>query len=450
MIASPAIQAAAIAGDDVTTDATQDSATVHVVGAGLAGLAAAIALVSRGRAVALYDAAPQAGGRCRSLYEPTLKRRIDNGNHLILGGNARCMAYLDTIGARDRLAGAARPAFPFLDLASGARWTLRPGRGPLPLWLLDPRRRAPGTRPRDYLATLRRLARAETTATVAEVLGGVEPLFTRFWEPLAVAVLNTAAEEGAAALLRPVITRVFGGGAKAAQAFVAREGLSECFIDPALAWLAARGCAPRLGARLRAIERGDGRVRRLDFGDGESLALAPHDAVILAVPPANLARLLPEVVVPRESRAIVNAHFRLGRPPAELPEGAPFMGLIGGAAQWLFLRDDVASVTVSAADALADRPADEIAARLWRDVARALALDAAPPPYRIVKERRATFAQTPAEVARRASARTEIDNLFLAGDWTDTGLPATIEGAIVSGETAAELALGGQGAVSLD
>ncbi len=425
-----------------TSDALPDDATVHVVGAGLAGLAAAVTLAGRGRAVALYDAAPRAGGRCRSFYEPTLKRRIDNGNHLILGGNRRCLAYLETIGARDRLTGAARPAFPFLDLASGLRWTLRPGRGPLPFWLLDPRRRVPGTRARDYLATLRRLARAAPEATVAEALGGTEPLFTRFWEPLAVAVLNAAAEEGAAALLKPVVARVFGGGAGAAQAFVAREGLSECFVDPALAWLAARGCAPRFGARLRAVECGGGLLRRLDFGDGGDVALGPGEAAILALPPAALARLLPEVPVPRESRAIVNAHFRLSRPPPALPEGAPFLGLIGGAAHWLFLRGDVVSVTVSAADALADRPAEEIAARLWADVARALALDAAAqPPCRIIKERRATFAQTPDEIARRAPARSGIANLFLAGDWTDTGLPATIEGAIVSGETAAALAL---------
>jgi uncharacterized protein with NAD-binding domain and iron-sulfur cluster len=121
--------------------------------------------------------------------------------------------------------------------------------------------------------------------------------------------------------------------------------------------------------------------------------------------------------------------------------GRPVLtGLVGGTAQWLFVRDDLVSLTVSAADALAEEPADAIAARLWADTARVLDLPASPQaPGRIVKERRATFAQTPAAAAVRPAARTRWSNLLLAGDWTATGLPATIEGAIRSGHTAAEL-----------
>ncbi len=108
----------------------------------------------------------------------------------------------------------------------------------------------------------------------------------------------------------------------------------------------------------------------------------------------------------------------------------------------MFLRGDVASVTVSAADRLLDTPAEAIAAMLWADIVRALGLgDQALPAYRVVKERRATFAQTPAEVARRPGPRTDYGNLILAGDWTDTGLPATIEGAVLSGNAAAALML---------
>ena len=121
---------------------------------------------------------------------------------------------------------------------------------------------------------------------------------------------------------------------------------------------------------------------------------------------------------------------------------APLLGLIGGTAQWLFARDDVASVTVSAARALAERPAADIAAEIWPEVARALDIDAAEmPPVRVVKERRATFLASPAQIARRPAPQTSLINLVLAGDYTDTGLPATIEGAIRSGRTAAMLAL---------
>ena len=124
----------------------------------------------------------------------------------------------------------------------------------------------------------------------------------------------------------------------------------------------------------------------------------------------------------------------------------PFIGLIGGVAQWLFVRDDIASVTVSAADALAAESAEVIARKTWNDVAAALGLERdALPTYRILKERRATFAQTPEEMRRRPSVHAGRDafaNVYLAGDWVDTGLPATIEGAVRSGYMAASAIAG--------
>jgi hypothetical protein len=117
-----------------------------------------------------------------------------------------------------------------------------------------------------------------------------------------------------------------------------------------------------------------------------------------------------------------------------------FAGIVGGTAEWVFRKPGVIAVTVSAADRLVDRPAEELCALLWRDVAAAFGLAAAPvPPARIVKERRATFRATPAQLRRRPPATTRWSNLALAGDYVDTGLPATIEGAIRSGDAAAEL-----------
>jgi uncharacterized protein with NAD-binding domain and iron-sulfur cluster len=111
--------------------------------------------------------------------------------------------------------------------------------------------------------------------------------------------------------------------------------------------------------------------------------------------------------------------------------------------QWLIAHDDVVSITVSAADAIVDRPAEELRSLFWSEVARALSLPLSPiPPCRVIKEKRATFAQTPAGWRARPPARTRWRNFVLAGDWTDTGIPATIEGAIRSGGTAANCALG--------
>jgi len=149
------------------------------------------------------------------------------------------------------------------------------------------------------------------------------------------------------------------------------------------------------------------------------------------------APLVKDLVVPTEFRAIVNAHFRIAA-----PAGAPAMlGVIGGTAEWIFTFPDRVSVTVSGADAIVDKDREELARIIWADVAQALEITAPMPAWQIVKEKRATFAATPEQDAKRPGAKTQWRNLFLAGDWTQTGLPATIEGALRSGETAAALAL---------
>ena len=402
-----------------------------MVGAGLAGLAAALRLAEAGRPVVLHEASPQAGGRCRSYLDTTLGCRIDNGNHLLIAGNTSAMEYLDTIGARDTLVGPAEPAYPFLDIATGERWTLRPNTGRIPWWIWSPSRRVPGAPAFDYLRAVS-LRLAGSDVTVAARLAD-DVLFRRLWQPLAVAALNTEPEAGQARLLSRVLGESFGRGGAACRPLVPREGLSESLIDPALARLAALGATVRLRARLRALEQAGSRVSALDFDDGR-VELGPGEAAVLAVTAPVAARLLPGLTVPDEFRAILNAHYRISAPST-----APlFIGLVGGTAEWVFRKREVLSVTVSAADRLMDTPAEELAEVLWRDVARAYDLPNEPlPPWQIVKERRATFAASPAQVARRPGTRAGWDNLVLAGDWTDTGLPATIEGAIRSGFAAA-------------
>jgi len=153
------------------------------------------------------------------------------------------------------------------------------------------------------------------------------------------------------------------------------------------------------------------------------------------VPPIVAADLVPDLKTPSEFRAIVNAHFRLD-PPAGL---APIIGVVNGTIEWLFTFADRLSITISAADRLLDVPREMLAQKLWHEVATVAGLPKALPPWQIVRERRATFAATPGENAKRPAASTAWSNLWLAGDWTMTGLPATIEGAIRSGNRAADL-----------
>ena len=410
---------------------------IHVVGAGVAGLAAALSLSRDGRPVSLYESAGHAGGRCRSFHDDTLDREIDNGNHLLLSGNTSAAAYRAEIGADDTFVTLSEAAFPFVDLSTGERWTIRPNAGRVPWWICVKDRRVPDTRAWDYLSALR-LMRAPPDATVAQVLGGSGALFHRFWEPLAVSVLNTPTPAACARLLWPVLVETFALGAAACRPMLAVKGLSASLVAPTLRTLEGRRVEIRFGQRLQKLETTGNRVTALEFADNR-VAIDAGDPIVLALPAMVAQRLLPDIPAPSRFHPIVNVHFRLDAPPGAKP--IPFLGMVGGTAEWAFIRGDILSVTVSAADALAECTADDIAQRTWADAARAFELpQTATPAYRVIKERRATFAQTPESERQRPGTRTQFQNLFLAGDWTDTGLPATIEGAIRSGFAAADIA----------
>ncbi|MCY4481219.1 MAG: FAD-dependent oxidoreductase [Rhodospirillales bacterium] len=297
-------------------------ATVHVIGAGMAGLSCAVELVKARQRVVLWEAAAQAGGRCRSFHDATLDRTIDNGNHLILGANPAVFGYLETIGARDGLGGQGRAGFPFVDLRSGGRRDGRPHSRALPLGVMAPGRRVPSSRARHYLAGLA-LARAQDGDTAAERMRGTGPLLERLWEPLIVAVLNASVEEASARLLWPVLRLTFGKGEAACRAYLTRDGLGTDLVEPGLRYVERGGGRLLYNRRLRAIEHDGRAVTALDFaGDGDdAAAFAPGDVAVLAVTPQVCTQLLPEIPAPLETRPIVNAHFRLDR-PVPMPGGA--------------------------------------------------------------------------------------------------------------------------------
>ena len=400
----------------------------------MAGLSTAVELARGGVAAELIDGAAQAGGRCRSYHDPQLDRTIDNGNHLVLSGNRAVAEYLATIGASDRLSGPLHADFAFVDRATGARWSVRANDGPIPWWIFRDGRRVPGTRMWDYLR-LAGLLSGKPGQTVAQRIAPRGAVWDKLLDPVLLAALNTAAADGSAVLAAAVIRESLGRGGRASRPRIAEPTLAAAFVDPAIDWLAGQGSALTLGRRLRALRFDGDRVVALDFGAGEE-SVAAGEAIILAVPPWVATALVPGLDAPDEFRAIVNAHFAFA-PPAGT---APMIGVLGGAAEWIFAFPDRLSVTVSAADHIVDVDRTELAERFWADIAAIHHLPKTLPPWQIVKEKRATFAATPAQDAKRPPATTRWRNLFLAGDWTQTGLPATIEGAIRSGERAARLA----------
>lgn len=376
---------------------------LHVVGAGLAGLAAAWAATKAGHRVIVHEAAGHAGGRCRSFADPRLDRVVDNGSHMVLGVNRAVLGLARQVGAT---LSPLPPRIDFMDLRDGQRWRVSPFRLPVG-W-------------REALAALV----PDDGRTVFQVLGRTAG-FRRFWHPLCLAVLNTPPQNACAALFARVLRKILLAGPKGLRGHLFPSGLSADLVEPILARLRQGGTEIRFRQRLTAVSQ-----HRLTFEQAvENLAI--DDKVVLALPPWAVDEVLgTEYRFP--TKTIANIHFRL---PLPVRLDAP-LGLVGGQAQWLFVRGDVASVTISAA------PGHVEAASVWAEIAPILACPAALPPHRVIMERRATLRHDTATLARRPGPTTEIPGVFLAGDWLASPWPCTLESAVSSGLAAARLALG--------
>ena len=413
---------------------SSDGGTVHIIGAGVAGLAAAVRLADSGRVVAVHEATGQAGGRCRSFHDQATGMVIDNGIHLLLSGNRAALSYARAIGSAAGLRGPKEAEFPFFDLASDARWTLRLGAGRFPWWVFDKDRRVPETGVVDYLPVAR-LAWTSADKPVGEVMNCSGPIYERLIDPLLRAALNIAPRRGSSKLAGAVLRETITLGGQTCRPLLAREGIGQVFVQPALGFLRGRGASISLQDELIALRFSGQSVTQLDFAQ-QKIRLGSNDMVILAVPPYVAASLVPGLRTPTSFCGIVNGHFRV-EPPAHLP---PMLGVINATAEWIFAFPGRISVTISDAGHWFDIPRAQLAEILWRDVKTIAGFSHPLPPWQIVRERRATFAATPEQNALRPCAETQWSNLVLAGDWIATGLPATLESAVRSGYRAAELA----------
>src|SRR6478736_4485989 len=253
---------------------------VHIIGAGISGLSAAVRLANANFRVHVHEATQQAGGRCRSYFDAATDLTIDNGNHLLLSGNHHALAYARSIGAEAGLVGPKRAQFPFVDLATGLRWQLDLGDSRLPLWVFDGTRRVPDTGLLDYLA-LMPLIWAGPEKLVGKTIACKGVLYQRLVQPLLLAALNVDPPEGSAGLAGAIVRETLLAGGQACRPLIARDGLSSVLIEPAVKLLQDKGSTVRLGRELRRFVMASNLVSELNFGD-DTITIGADDAVVLA------------------------------------------------------------------------------------------------------------------------------------------------------------------------
>ena len=440
---------------------------IVVIGGGFAGLSAAAALADAGARVLVLEARPTLGGRASAFTDPATGETVDNGQHLMLGCYHETLAFLARIGASRNVELQGGLEVPFVDEA-GRRSTLSCPPLPSPLHLLaglvewEALRigdrlsalslAAPLRRARRYLESGKGVLPAWDGETVESWLirnGQSRRLREMLWGPLALAALNQPASEAAAPVFVRVLAKMFGPDPKDSAVVMPLQPLDALYAEPARDFIVARGGEVRVSCPAR-VRVGDERVAWVE-ARGERVEAG---VVIVAVPWFALTETIigdtrPVESVLSASRAVVaspivtvNLWFDRGVLPA------PFVGLPGRVFQWVFDKRQVfgdsashLSCVSSGAAAVVAQSNEDLASRARSELASALpsAREAQLLRSVVVRERRATFSLAPGQPPR-PDTKTAVRGLLLAGDWVDTGLPATIEGAVVSGHCAARLA----------
>lgn len=438
---------------------------VAIIGGGFAGLSAGVALADQGFRVALLESKPALGGRAYSFPDPDSEDFVDNGQHVLMGCYHATLAFLKLIGTRDRLVAQRHLAIEMLE-GPGRRAMVRTLPLPGPLHMagailgyrhLTITQRARLASAGARLLYMRRFARPRLAGmTVAEFMdlsGQGERARNCFWYPLAIATLNEDPALASAALLAEVMKRAFFSRRGDSAFLYATVGLSDLYCEAARNFIERRDGVVACHAIVEQFELdADGRIARLRLRDGRSLGAANF---IAAVTPDRLLKMLPEGAATDpafsglgeiKSSPIICVHLWLDREVTQ----SSFIGFIGTTTQWLFNKRRIfaqhgqnhpgyLSFVISGARHLVDRPNDELLAMVVDDLHAMLPASRQAQVIKalVLKEKQATIAADPQSDARRPALATPIANLFLAGDWIQTGLPATIESAVVSGHAAA-------------
>ena len=423
---------------------------VAVIGAGWAGMAAAVELARVKIPVTVFEAAKHLGGRARAVEIEGM--RLDNGQHILIGAYRETLRLMRVVGADPERLLARQP----LAIEYPGRFRLRAPRLPAPLHLLIALLGTDGLTWSERFAAMRFMTamrrnayRIGTDMPVAELLARHSQsgaLARYLWEPLCVSALNTPAASASAQVFLNLFRDALDGARANSDFLIPRADLGQLFPEPAAAFVRANGGAIRLGAPVRTLDKtADGFV--LDAGAQR------YSHAILAVGPHQLEPLLERLAALAPVRASVAAfayepiYTCYLQYPQDVSMPLPMTGFDGGSIQWIFDRGrlnglaGLLAAVISARGAHQNTNQDTLARAIHSELAAFLPGLPAPLWSRVIAEKRATFSCRP-DMARPAN-RTAVDGLCLAGDYTASDYPATLESAVRSGVQAANLVLQG-------
>ena len=425
------------------------------MGGGISGLSAGVALSERGIPVIVLDQKPVMGGRAYSFYDATSGDIVDNGQHVLIAGYSRTFNFLRRIGTLQQLTIQPSLSILFHHPQRGFRRLTLPhlpspfhflaGILTCSLWSFHDRLKLL----RDgasFLKTEQRMNEELRDLTIKQWLDGAgqdEELQRTFWNPLAIAIMNEQPSVASALTFATSLRKAFLGSRLSAAIALPTTGLNELYVQHAAEFITSHGGEIRCNGDVDSVSVKAKSVLGVQLRGGE---MVEGRAVILAVPPHKLRPLLP-AEIPFDPTIfswspIVSVHLWFEKDFMN----DDFVGIIGRTTQWLFNRRKInreagkgghVSAVISAAHELVDKSNEETLATVLTDIRSVYPQVTAPTHFLVIREKRATYSSNPTVDLQRPGHKTSMENLYLAGDWTATGFPATIEGAVISGERCA-------------
>ena len=325
------------------------------------------------------------------------------------------------------------PNFFFFDLEHNLEWNLDLSSG-YGKFLIGRKKLIPNTKLLDYFSLLKFFF-VSKNSSVYEIVGNSK-IFKTFWEPLTLGVMNTAPKMASAKVLSNVLKKTIYKGEKFCRIFQPKKNWNETLIKPAIIQIKKNGGQINFGNLLKKIDITDNNVSELSFIN-HKIKVNKNDRVIVAIPPTNLSKLLGNCSLPEQYNTILNLHFKIKPKDIKLFQ-RPIVGFINSITQWVFVKSNHLSITVSNANDLNSNDTEELIVNVWNEIRKYIKKEIIYENVQIVREKKATYVQSPSNINLVKKFNQIPENMMIAGDWTQYNLPCTIEASILSGKNAVE------------